>query len=229
MSKRTALIASGAVLTAAGAAAATGGVALALFAGTDGTVSTGHHGVTSATTALVSADGDIDGGDTGPFDAPTLSVSVEDSDKPVFVGIGPTEDVDRFLSGAAVETVTDFELWPFDLDTDIRDGTRSPGSPLDETFWVAQSDGATSAATSWRIDNGSYRVVVMNADGSAGVDVHADVSVEVPVLRAITLAGLAGGTVLLVIGLPLLVAGLQTKETPPAPPAPVEQELTPVA
>ena len=74
MSKRTALIATGAVLTAAGAAVATGGVALAAFAGTDGTVSTGHHGVTSTTTALISADGDVDGGDTGPFDAPTLSV-----------------------------------------------------------------------------------------------------------------------------------------------------------
>ena len=82
------------------------------------------------------------------------------------------------------------------------------GSPLDETFWVAQSDGATSAAANWRIDDGSYRVVVMNADGSPGVDVRAEVSVDVPVLQAITFAGLIGGTVLLVIGVPLLVAGV---------------------
>jgi hypothetical protein len=69
----------------------------------------------------------------------------------------------------------------------------------------------------------------MNADGSPGVDVRANVSVKVPVLRAITFAGLAGGAALLVVGVPLLVAGVRTKETPPAPPAPVTPELTPVA
>ena len=76
--------------------------------------------------------------------------------------------------------------------------TGQPGSPLDETFWVAQSDGATSAATSWKIDDGSYRVVVMNADGSPGVDVEGSLSVRVPVLGVLAVSGLAGGGLLLV-------------------------------
>ena len=171
MSTRTALIASGVVLTAAGGALAAGGVVLGAFGGTDGTLSTGtkHHETTA--NAVVSDEGDLGGSTNLAFGDPTLKVSVSDSDQPVFVGIGPTEDVDRFLAGATVQTVSDFDLWPLQLDTETREGNRQPGSPLDETFWVAQSDGATSAAASWKIDDGSYRVVVMNADGSPGVGV----------------------------------------------------------
>ena len=179
MSKRTALIATGAVLTAAGGALAAGGLALAALGGTDGTLSTGrpsrHHA-----TAVVSDKGDLGGSTSLAFGDPTVKVSVNDSDQPVFVGIGPAEDVDRFLAGATVQTVSDFDLLPFQLDTETREGTQQPGSPLDETFWVAQSDGATSAATSWKIDDGSYRVVVMNADGSPGVDVDGSLAVRVP-------------------------------------------------
>ena len=92
--------------------------------------------------------------------------------------------------------MSDFDLWPLQLDTETREGTQQPGSPLDETFWVAQSDGATSAATSWKIDDGSYRVVVMNVDGSAGVDVDGSLAVRVPLLGAIAVSSLVGGGLL---------------------------------
>ena len=230
MSTRTALIASGAILTAAGGAIAVGGAVLGALGGTDGSLSTGtsHHETTA--NAVVSDEGDLGGSTRLAFGDPTLKVSVSDSDKPVFVGIGPAADVDRFLAGATVQTVSDFDLYPLQLDTETREGSRTPGSPLDETFWVAQSDGATSAATSWKIQNGSYRVVVMNADGSAGVGVDGSLAVKVPVVGVLAVSGLVGGGLLLVIGGSLLVAGLRRKETPaaPAPVAPVERELTPV-
>ena len=233
MSNRTALIVSGAVLTAAGGALALGGTVLGALGGTDGTLSTGtsHHETTA--NAVVSDEGDLGGSTDLAFGDPTLKVSVSDSDKPVFVGIGPAADVDRFLAGATVQTVSDFDLYPLQLDTETREGDRQPGSPLDETFWVAQSTGVTSAAASWKIDDGSYRVVVMNADGSAGVGVDGSLSVRVPVLGVLATSSLAGGGLLLVIGGSLLVAALRRKEaTPeeptPTEPAPVEQELTPV-
>ena len=182
---------------------------------------------------MVSDEGDLGGSTNLAFGDPTLKVSVSDSDQPVFVGIGPAADVDRFLAGATVQTVSDFDLWPLQLDTETREGNRAPGSPLDETFWVAQSDGATSAATSWKIDDGSYRVVVMNADGSPGVGVDGNLSMRVPVLGAVTVGSLVGGGLLIVIGVPLLVAGLRRTEptpaaTTPAVPTPVDRELTPV-
>jgi hypothetical protein len=228
MSKRTALIAAGVVLTAAGGAITTGGLALAALGGTDGTLSTGpHHHATSAT-AVVSDEGDLGGTGILPDGDPTVKVSVQDSDKPVFVGIGPADDVDRYLAGAKVQTVSDFDLWPFQLDTSTKDGDRQPGSPLDETFWVARSDGATSASASWKAHDGSYRIVVMNADGSPGVDVDGSLALRVPVLGTIAVTGLAGGGTLVVLGVPLLVAGLRRKENTPTATPTVERELTPV-
>ena len=229
MSTRTALIAAGVFLTAAGGAVTAGGLALAALGGTDGTMSTGpHHHATSAT-AVVSDEGDLGGTGLLPNGDPTVKVSVEDSDKPVFVGIGPAEDVDRYLAGSTVQTVSDFDLWPFQLDTSTKEGDRQPGSPLDETFWVAQSDGATSAETSWKAQDGSYRIVVMNADGSPGVDVDGSLSLRVPLLGTLAKTGLAGGGALVVIGVPLLIAGLRRKEsTPTATTAVDDRELTPV-
>jgi hypothetical protein len=228
MSTRTALIASGVVLTAAGGVLATGGAVLGAIGGTDGTLSTGQaHHATSAN-AVVSDEGDLGGSTNLAFGDPTLKVSVSDSDQPVFVGIGPAADVDRYLAGATVQTVSDFDLWPLQLDTETREGTQQPGSPLDETFWVAQSDSATSAATSWKIDDGSYRVVVMNVDGSPGVDVDGSLSVRVPLLGAITVGSLAGGALLVVIGVSLLVSGLRREEQTAEAPAPVARELTSV-
>ena len=229
MSKRTALIAAGAFLTAAGGAVTTGGLVLAALGGTDGTMSTGPHHHSTTATAVVSDEGDLGGTGLLPNGDPTLKVSVEDSDKPVFVGIGPAEDVDRYLAGAKVQTVSDFDLWPFQLDTSTKEGDRQPGSPLDETFWVAQSDGATSAEASWKAQDGSYRVVVMNADGSPGVDVDGSLSLRVPLLGTLAKAGLAGGGALVVIGVPLLIAGLRRKEnTPTATTVVDDRELTPV-
>jgi hypothetical protein len=228
MSTRTALIASGAVLTAVGGAFVTGGLVLGALSGTDGTFSTGQtHHATSAN-AVVSDEGDLGGSTNLAFGDPTLKVSVSDSDQPVFVGIGPAADVDRFLAGTTVQTVSDFDLWPLQLDTETREGTQQPGSPLDETFWVAQSDGATSAATSWKIDDGSYRVVVMNVDGSPGVDVDGSLSVRVPLLGAITVSSLVGGGLIVVVGVTLLVSGLRRKDETPEAPAPVARELTSV-
>ena len=229
MSTRTALIAAGVVLTAAGVAVTAGGLALAALGGTDGTLSTGpHHHATSAT-AVVSDEGDLGGTGLLPNGDPTVKVSVEDSDKPVFVGIGPAEDVDRYLAGSTVQTVSDFDLWPFQLDTSTKEGDRQPGSPLDETFWVTQSDGETSASASWKAQDGSYRIVVMNADGSPGVDVDGSVSLRVPLLGTLAKTGLAAGGTLVVIGVPLLIAGLRRKEnTPTATTVVDDRELTPV-
>ena len=229
MSTRTALIAAGVVLTAAGGAVTAGGLTLAALGGTDGTLSTGpHHHATSAT-AVVSDEGDLGGTGLLPNGDPTVKVSVEDSEKPVFVGIGPAEDVDRYLAGSTVQTVSDFDLWPFQLDTSTKEGDRQPGSPLDETFWVAQSDGATSASASWKAQDGSYQIVVMNADGSPGVDVDGSVSLRVPLLGTLAKTGLAAGGTLVVIGVPLLIAGLRRKEnTPTATTVVDDRELTPV-
>ena len=214
MSKRIALITAGAVaLVGGGAAAICGGAVLAVF-GTDNTISSGQHPVSTTTSALVTEQGDFGAHSADILGHPAVKISVTGSAKPVFVGVGPAAAVDRYLAGAAVETVTDFELRPFDLTTTRREGTVRLAPPVEQSFWVAKSVGSTSAATDWKVRDGSYRIVLMNADGSAGVDVESRFGLGVPHLAAIGATVLAGGLLFVVVGVALLLAGLRTRSQP---------------
>jgi hypothetical protein len=213
MSKRTALIAAGIILTVSGGVAAAGGGAVVAAVGSDSTLSSGRHAITSPTSALVTEEGDIDDFDAGFLGHPGIKLSISGSDKPVFVGVGPAAAVDRYLAGADVETVTDFDVRPFHLTTTVHEGTRQLSSPLDQSFWVAQSEGSSAAATTWKIHDGTYRLVVMNADGSAGIDVDGRIGLHVPRLTAIGRGLLGGGLGVLLIGVTVLVLGLRSRAT----------------
>jgi hypothetical protein len=214
MSKRIALITASAVALLGGGAAAIGGGAVLAVFGTDNTISSGHHPVSTTTSALVTEQGDFGANSADILGHPAVKISVTGSGKPVFIGVGPAGAVDRYLAGAAVETVTDFELRPFELTTTRHEGTAKLASPLAQSFWVAKSVGSTSAATDWKVRDGSYRVVLMNADGSAGVDVEGRFGLDVPHLAAISATLLAGGLLVMVLGVALLVAGLRTRSQP---------------
>jgi hypothetical protein len=214
MSQRIGLVAAGAVLTAMGGILAVGGGTVVAVTGTDDTLSSGHTTVSSRTSALVTDKGDIDAGGIGVVADPSVEIAVRGSTQPVFVGVGPAKAVDRYLAGAEVETVTDFEVRPFDLSTTVREGSATLEPPLDQSFWVAEADGRSSAETSWKIRDGSYRVVVMNADGSPGIQLDGEVGVHVPRLTAVASTALAVGLGLVVTGIVLVIAGARSKDTP---------------
>ena len=214
MSKRIALITASAIAFVGGGAAAIGGGAVLAVFGTDNTISSGHNPISTTTSALVTEQGDFGAHGADVLGHPAVKISVTGSAKPVFIGVGPAASVDRYLAGAAVETVTDFELRPFDMTTTRREGTAKLSPPAEQSFWVAKSVGSTSAATDWKVRDGSYRVVLMNADGSAGVDVEGRFGLDVPHLAAISTTFLAGGLLVVVVAVALLVAGLRTRSQP---------------
>jgi hypothetical protein len=211
MTNRTALIAAGAILIIGGGAVSAAGGAVLAAVGTDSRISSGSHAVSTPTSAFVTEKGDISHHGTGVFGRPSIRISVTGADKPVFVGVGPADAVDRYLAGAAVETVTDFGIRPFTLTTTRHEGTGRLSSPQDQTFWVEQAHGTTSATASWNLHGGSYRVVVMNADGSPGVNVDGQLSARVPNLSTIGASVLGGGLLVFFTGIALLVIGLRTK------------------
>jgi hypothetical protein len=130
------------------------------------------------------------------------------------VGVGPAADVDRYLAGASVETVDDIETGPFRLETSVRTGTAQLAPPVDQDFWVARSSGATSAATSWHLQGGRYRVVVMNADGTPGIHADGKFGLHVPWLTPVAFTALGGGAAVLLAGLTIVVLGLRNEPEP---------------
>jgi hypothetical protein len=126
----------------------------------------------------------------------------------VFIGVGPKAQVDRYLAGASIDEVNDFEVDPWSLDKTRREGTTKPKPPTTQSFWVAKSSGS-SAAIDWKVRDGSYRVVVMNADGSRGVATQSQFEVEVPHLSTIALAMLIVGLVTVGGGIAMMVPALR--------------------
>ena len=121
-----------------------------------------------------------------------------DSSQPLFVGIGSAAAVDAYLAGVGHEVATRFD--PRQSDFRLEQGGAPAEPPAAQDFWAARSLGAGSQTLSWSPRNGSWKIVVMNADGSAGVRADLEVGARFPNLLWIGVGALAGGMLLLLLG-----------------------------
>ncbi len=219
MVKRVIVIVIAAILLAGGALVAIGGGVLMALFGSDSTLTSGVRPVSTSTSALVTALNDIKNtnGVATTVDQPSLRVTIPNAQRPVFIGVGPAADVDRYLAGVAIDKVTDFDVDPFRLKTVRQDGTARPAPPGSQSFWVARGTG-TNATLNWKINDGSYRLVVMNADASPGVTVSGRFALTIPHVFGFAIGILVGGIVVAVLGVVLLVVGVRMR--PRAQPAP---------
>lgn len=125
-----------------------------------------------------------------------IRVTPASSGPPLFVGIGPSEDVDRYLSGVKHTVISDFRSEK----TEIVDGGRAPSIPASQDFWVASSAGTGTRSVVWKPSDGSWTVVVTAADGRAGIDVGADLGAKLPALLWVAIGLLIGGAIFLTAG-----------------------------
>jgi hypothetical protein len=146
------------------------------------------------------------------------------ADKDMFVGIARTSDVSAYLRGTAHATVTDLDYGPFDADYDTAGGARRAEPPTDQRIWAAQAHGAGAQSLTWDVADGDWSVVVMNADGSPGVDAGVKAGANVPFLDEVAWISLGGGALLLLLSGGLIYAGART----PRPPRPQAEPAGPV-
>ena len=141
-----------------------------------GFATTDVHQFSTSGSALATVPTDLGSSGTGWLYAPNLlgevriRVTPANPDAVVFVGIGPSADVDRYLAGVNHTVISDF--WTETLRQESGGATTSV--PSSQGFWVASSSGAGARNLKWNPDDGSWTVVVMNADGQPGIDVRAD-------------------------------------------------------
>jgi hypothetical protein len=185
----------------------------------DGYLSTHTHQFEGGTRALATENLDVDL-DAGSFvldaeDLGKVRLEVESrNDKPVFVGIARTSDVESYLAGISHTTVTDVDTSPFDADYDDHAGNSRPVAPADSHIWAASEHGSGKQTLHWDIEDGDYSVVVMNADGSPGVDADVDAGANLPFLDEIGWSALGSGGFVLVVGIALLVMGVRRRGNP---------------
>jgi hypothetical protein len=214
---RIALTITGAIASLLAVALVAGG-ALALWGDSrkddDGYLRTDTERFHASTRALATDNLDVDLGDADWLaqsdDLGKIEVTAESRDgAPLFVGIARTSDVEDYLAGVPYTTVDDVEVSPFEADYTRHAGNRHPVSPEHAGIWHESSEGSGRQAINWEIDDGDWSVVVMNADGSLGVDADVSAGANVPFLDELGWSAIGSGAFALVIGVGLIALGVR--------------------
>jgi hypothetical protein len=165
----------------------------------------------------------------------TVRLDLVDTSDDVFVGVAPADDASNYLDGAAVDHIVDFDGFA-GFDVSVRtvsvDGRSTVDPPGQQDFWVASVSGTAPRTLTWEIQTGDWWIVLMNADGSSGVDATVRASFDIPVLGPIALLLLLFGLAILIAGILLLVSAARQRRAGAArqpPPTPGSPAPTPSA
>jgi hypothetical protein len=142
------------------------------------------------------------------------------SEAPVFVGVGPRDEVESYLADVAQARVVNLGGDRDDVTYRTTGFDPPPSAPAEQGFWTAQAEGSGPQQLAWEAEPGTWSAVVMNADASAGVAIAASGAVEADFLLPLGAALLAGGLVLLAIAATLILVaavGSARRQTARAP------------
>lgn len=191
------------LLLAGGALAVLGGISVATF-GSSGSleaVSTpletspqGH--------ALVADIVGVSTGFPGSTMLGTTTIGAQaEGGQPLFVGVGSRALVDKYLFGVPYQAVRqDGSAW----ETLSVPGTKQPPPPGKQKLWASQSTGVHPSLEFRPPGAGSSSFVVMNADGSPGVDARITVGYVSKWVFPLSIAALVVGILLAFEGVYLL-------------------------
>ena len=173
-----------------------------------GYVTTDVHEFSTSASALATVSTELGSAGVGWLYAPGLldrvriRVTPVSAGSPLFVGIGPSKEVDRYLTGVNHTVITEFR----DEKVEALHGGAPRSAPGTKEFWAASATGAGPQTLVWDPADGSWTVVVMNTDGRPGIDVRADLGARLPAILWIAVGLLMAGAVFLAGG-GLLIAG----------------------
>jgi hypothetical protein len=189
--------------------------------------------LSTPTAAIAAGDADLRA-DPGPpewlLDLGDFSVRLQlnsvDPGADLFLGIGPSRDVDVYLGGVAHD-----EIRRVDPDGDVRYRSRTGAvnapAPTDQMFWVASVSGPGRQDLTWEVQEGEWKAVLMNADGSAGLLAEVTVGIKSGSLLGIAVTMLIVGFLLTTLAIVVIVIATRGRgapaaeaEAPVAPPPP---------
>jgi hypothetical protein len=225
--KRILLLVFGSLLALLGLAVAIGGATALIAYGVgrdeDGYFTTSTERFQTPRYALVSEEVDLgsEGDAAGPVslgDLARVRLRAESATgRPIFVGIGPRDDVRAYLDGAAYDEVTNVDFDPFRVDYRAQPGARTPAPPAEQDFWAARAEGSGRQTLDWELEGGTWALVVMNADAAPSVAGDLQLGVKIKILLPLGIGLLAGGLVVLGIGAVMIVFGARGGRAGPPP------------
>ncbi len=149
------------VLTVLGALCAVAGLAVMLILGPDSRFSTGPHKVETDSIAVVTAPRVISWADV------QIDVLAEvPAQKPVFIGLGNSVDVENYVGDTRRLEVTKFHT-PWDAKTRQVEGQPGlPGAPTALDWWIARGAGRGGAAFSTNLPDETVSLAILSVGDS---------------------------------------------------------------
>jgi hypothetical protein len=140
--------------------------------------------------------------------------------KMLFVGIGPEAAVASYLGSVAHASVQDIDFDPFRVKYLSVAGGAPQAPPTEQRFWAVSASGVGTQTVTWKVREGDWSVVLMNADGSRGVVADIDVGAKLSFLLWVAIGLLLGGVLVVGGSTALIVLAARKRLPPPAPPVP---------
>jgi hypothetical protein len=226
----------GALMVLMGGACTAGGIGLAVVVGGDGWIDSDSGRLDTTTHALVSEVADIANEDPDGADFINdledfrfrMRAESNDASVPIFIGVGRAGDVSEYLSDVEHDVVNDIEFDNLSIDKTLVPGDRQPDPPIEETFWVESISGTGEQELNWEVRSGAYRFVLMNADGSPGVDVEAKFGLKIPYAMQIAIGLMIVGVIVVLAGVLIILVAARSSPKPP-PPQPATTPAPPPA
>ena len=199
----------GASLAVIGSLLAIGGGGVLAAFGTDGSLASGPHLLSTPASAVVSPittikhTSDV----TTIVGQPTLRISARpiQGTGRVFIGIGRAADVQRYLAGVSTQDITRLSVDPYAITGTLHAGRATAQPPSTQHFWVTQASSTQATALNWKIRDGQYRLVIMNANGHGGLATTTGFRITVPNIADYAIAGLILGLLMAGGGIALLI------------------------
>ena len=171
----------------------------------DGFYSTKMININKDSHAVVTGPADIDvnvGWNSGLFWDPgelvtfRIEGSNQDSSKQIFIGIARESEIDDYLNGVEYDEIRQMHTNRLDIDYRNHSGDTAPEAPTTQSFWEESTYGTGSQILEWELEEGSHTLVIMNSDGSAGIDANMVFGAKIPFLlwagAGILVAGIIG-------------------------------------
>ncbi len=125
--------------------------------------------------------------------------------RPLFVGIARESDVRAYLANVAHANLREYDVGTSDQKYDSVRGAARPARPASRHIWAASTTG--SEPLKWRLREGNWSVVLMNADASKGVNADVKLGAKVGYLGRTSVILLAFGGALLSLAVFFIVRG----------------------
>ncbi len=136
-----------------------------------------------------------------------VRATAADPGRAVFLGVGPQDQVARYLAGVEHSELVSVTFRPFRASYRPVAGTRAPDAPGRQDFWVASAQGVGTQSIDLTVTPGRWVAVVMNADSSRPVAVDLSAGARTTLLGPVTFGLGLSAVLLLAGGVALLVWG----------------------